>query len=377
MGETQEPTVRKFVVRTPGKLILTGEHAVVYGKLALAASVDLTTEMYLTLHTDRHGSSSFVVYLEDLKFDCSLPLADLQTSNAGNAPNLDLELLDKLKSLIATRVPADTNHTVQMSLLALCFLYCSIVGNSDASFEIRVKSTIPIGAGLGSSAAFSVGSSAVFHLLHYLLSSQGVFVPDLDVINSWAFQCEKMFHATPSGIDNAVCTYGGAVKYKKAVIGSISIPEARILLVNTGVGRQTKLLVEAVRQKRNDFTAIMDPILDSIDQISCKMAEIVQLPPDSSFSAIQELLSTNHWLLASMGVSHPSLDEIHRLARAHGQAGKLTGAGGGGLAYVWLNPNCSDDQVNALQHQLTLGNFTCWPTRLGVKGVHIEELNDD
>lgn len=76
-----------------------------------------------------------------------------------------------------------------------------------------------------------------------------------------------------------------------------------------------------------------------------------------------------------MGVSHPSLDEIHRLARDHGQAGKLTGAGGGGLAYVWLDPKCSEDQVNALQRELTLGNFTCWPTRLGVKGVQIEETH--
>jgi mevalonate kinase len=70
------------------------------------------------------------------------------------------------------------------------------------------------------------------------------------------------------------------------------------------------------------------------------------------------------------------LDEIHRLARAHDQAGKLTGAGGGGLAFVWISPTCSDEQMNALQRQLTLRNYTCWPTRLGVKGVQIEEIAD-
>lgn len=92
---------------------------------------------------------------------------------------------------------------------------------------------------------------------------------------------------------------------------------------------------------------------------------------------VQELLSTNHWLLASLGVSHQSLDEIHRLARAHDQAAKLTGAGGGGLAFIWLDPACSDEQVSALQRELTLGNFICWPTRLGVKGVQIEESSTD
>ena len=84
-----------------------------------------------------------------------------------------------------------------------------------------------------------------------------------------------------------MCTYGGVVKYQKKVIDSIAVPEARILLVNTGVGRQTKLLVEAVRRKRDSFPAIVDPILDSIDQISCKMADIIQQPQNTNYPAIQ------------------------------------------------------------------------------------------
>jgi mevalonate kinase len=142
-------------------------------------------------------------------------------------------------------------------------------------------------AGLGSSAAFSVGSSTVFHLLRHIQSNQNIFVPNLELINNWAFQCEKMFHATPSGIDNAVCTFGGVVKYKKTVIGSVSIPESRVLLVNTGVGRQTKLLVEAVRKRRDEFPVIIDHILDAIDQISCKMVDVIQQPSEANYSTIQ------------------------------------------------------------------------------------------
>jgi mevalonate kinase len=145
MGETQESTIRKFVVKTPGKLILTGEHAVVYGKLALAASVDLTTEFFLALHAHQQHSSSITVFLEDLSFDWSLPLAELPFSCVKMTPDMDLELLERIKSLIENRVPSDTSHTVRMSLVALCFLYCSVVGSSQKSFEIRVKSTIPIG----------------------------------------------------------------------------------------------------------------------------------------------------------------------------------------------------------------------------------------
>lgn len=73
-------------------------------------------------------------------------------------------------------------------------------------------------------------------------------------------------------------------------------------------------------------------------------------------------------------MSHQSLDEIHRLARTHHQAAKLTGAGGGGLAFIWLDPACSDGQLMTLEKELSLKNFICWQTRLGVKGVQIEEV---
>lgn len=287
MGDTEESIDHKFVVRTPGKLILTGEHAVVYGKLALATSVELQTEIFLTLHP-HHPSSSFVVYLEDLEFNWSLPLVDLNISSLKDVSDSSTELLERLKSLIAKSVPPDATQPVRMSLLALCFLYSSIVGGSPRGFELRIKSKIPIGAGLGSSAAFSVGSSTTFHLLcHLLSSSRESFVPNLEMINSWAFQCEKLFHGTPSGIDNAVCTYGGVVKFKKNVTGSIIVPEARILLVNTRVNRQTKQLVEAVRLKRNSFPSIIDPILDSIDEISHYLASVIDKTPNENYSVIQ------------------------------------------------------------------------------------------
>lgn len=288
MGETEKPAERQFVVKTPGKFILTGEHAVVYGKLALASSVDLLTEIFLTLHTGRHPSPSIGVCFEDLQFNWSLPLSELPIANACTVPHLNIELMGQLKVLVANRVPPDTSEPVRMSLVALCFLYCTLIGSSSESFTIRVKSAIPIGAGLGSSAAFSVGSSAAFHLLrHVTLNKAKPFEPNLELINDWAFQCEKMFHATPSGIDNAVCTYGGVVKFKTVVIGSVAVPEARILLVNTGVSRQTKFLIESVRKKRNNFPLIVDPILESIDQISHQVADIVQHPVDGNFSSIQ------------------------------------------------------------------------------------------
>lgn len=85
----------------------------------------------------------------------------------------------------------------------------------------------------------------------------------------------------------------------------------------------------------------------------------------------------NHWLLASLGVSHGSLDDICRIADSHRQASKLTGAGGGGLAFIWLNPKCPEEEIKTLQEELLQKQFISWLTRLGVKGVQVEELPID
>lgn len=284
MGKIEPIANRKFKVRTPGKVILTGEHAVVYGQLALAASVELTTEIFLTLHMP-HNPPVVSFVLEDLIFEWTLPLIELQEIRSSLTS--DGEILSRLRCVLKDRVPHDASQTIRTSLLILCFLYCTIVDHSPTGFEIRIKSTIPMGAGLGSSAAFSVGSSTVFHLLRHLITNNNPFVPNLESINHWAFQCEKVFHATPSGIDNSVCTYGGIVKYQKTVIDNISIPEARILLVNTGVARKTKLLVESVSCRRNNFPSIINPILDSIGQISERIVDVIQQSPDTSYGDIK------------------------------------------------------------------------------------------
>jgi len=280
MAETHESAGgrRQFLVKTPAKLIITGEHAVVYGQLALAASVDLLTEIHVTLH---HPTIS--IHFDDLKFHWTLSVEKLPTASI---PLVAAELVDQLQSIL----PTDADPSVRMSLSALCFLYYSIVRPEPPhrGFEMRVHSSIPIGAGLGSSAAFSVGLSTAFHRMAHSNSSAReaaeLFIPDLESINNWALQCEKMFHATPSGIDNAVCTYGGLVKFQnRKVAGFMNVPEARILLVDTQISRQTKLLVEGVRQKHDRLPAVIDPILEAIGNISHQMVEVMQHPEDTNY----------------------------------------------------------------------------------------------
>lgn len=350
----------QFTVTTPAKIILCGEHSVVYGKLALAASIDLFTHINVTIQP----SSSISIHLDTLNFNWNVSPSDLLQASSQKGP----QLVDHLKQMIDDQV---ADSSVRASLLCICFLYCSLI-TKPTGLTMRIQSAIPVGAGLGSSAALAVAVSAAFHVIQHSTSSDEEFAADEASINRWAFQCEKLFHSTPSGIDNAVCTYGGIVKFQKEVVGSVSIPEARILLVNTQVSRQTKLLVQAVRRKRDLFPSVIDPILDAMDHLSNRLAEVVLQPPESNYESIQELVTLNQCLLASLGVSHPSLDHIHNVAKVHGQAAKLTGAGGGGMAFIWLDPTCDEEKLQNLMTEMERAKYVCWSARLGVKGLRIE-----
>lgn len=234
---------------------------------------------------------------------------------------------------------------------------------------MTVSSDIPIGAGMGSSAAFAVAMSAAVHLIRQMRTNQQNLQLDYDAINMWAFKLERLFHINPSGVDNTVCTKGGFVSFQGGVVQSLStvnLRPPRILIVDTGVTRETSRMVGFVRSRWECQQDVVAPILDAIDAIS---HQISRMPED--YETVRRLLTMNHWLLAALGVSHPTLDSIVQKAAEHGQAAKLTGAGGGGLALIWIDPQATDAAVVTLQQQLKSQGWNSWNARLGVPGVSI------
>ena len=173
-----------FTAKAPGKLILTGEHAVVYGRMALATSLDLYTSIQVTFIPE----PNLKIILEDLnQYSITIPLADLPG------------------------IPSDLEESIRLSLTAVIHVYCGLIRPEarNEGVQFIVKSAIPIGAGLGSSAAFSVAISAACFRLTKNPSDPAEFsLEELEIINGWAFKCEQMFHSTPSGIDNSVSTFG-------------------------------------------------------------------------------------------------------------------------------------------------------------------------
>lgn len=159
-------------------------------------------------------------------------------------------------------------------------------------FNIEFQSQIPIGAGLGSSAAFAVCVAAIFHV-YTLTHSQPNFVKQYvetaskeerelfnNTVSSWAYQSERIMHGTPSGLDNTVCTFGNVVEYTKNPKRFINIAlksPIKIMLVNTGVSRNTSEIVHKVKELKSDHTNVIDSIMDAMGALVDDVVQVITM----------------------------------------------------------------------------------------------------
>ncbi|KAJ1961876.1 Mevalonate kinase, partial [Dipsacomyces acuminosporus] len=284
----------------------------------------------------------------------------------------------------AINVPEGPGRT---AVLTFVYLYACLFPQNlrSSGFTISVRSLLPVGAGLGSSASFNVALSTALLRLTGMLRADELSESDKELVNTWAFRGEQVAHGTPSGIDNSVATYGGFVLFQKGqdTVDLHSRHALRVLITNTLVPKSTKKLVADVRALRDSHPSIVGGILDAIHSISYKAAGLFRGNtgqnggrPNSADaheleSQIQDIIKLNHGLLYALGVSHPSLERIRDLTAARGMASKLTGAGGGGCALTLIPHTTSSDDVGAVSSELAKEGFECYETVVGGPGVAI------
>ncbi|KAM8797632.1 mevalonate kinase [Eudromia elegans] len=377
---------RSVVLSAPGKVILHGEHAVVHGKAALAAALDLRT--FLRLRPG--GGGAVAVRLPGVGVEAAWDLPRLRALRDAFPADFDeskppsAEQLDALREFAG--IAAESSAPESLATLAFLYMCLAIAAKYGdiPSVDIVVWSELPTGAGLGSSAAYSVCVAAA------LLAACGAIAcpptdrasparwteEELSLINSWAFQGERVIHGNPSGVDNAVGTWGGALRYQSGKITSLKrVPTLRILLTNTNVPRSTKVLVAGVKDKILKFPAIMNPVLDSINAISEECQSVLEAMPGNPspeyYPVLEELFDINQHHLNVLGVGHPCLDRLCRVTASHGLHSKLTGAGGGGCGVTLLRPDTSPPAVEAAKRDLRACGFECWETSIGAPGVSL------
>lgn len=125
-----------------------------------------------------------------------------------------------LLAQLTTFVDLGTETNRSQAAIALLYLHSYLTTDPVAThgYDFCVRSNLPVGAGLGSSASYSVCVATALLKINGHLSRSMDSMAQRDLVNQWAFQAEKVIHGNPSGIDNTVSTFGGAVAFKKGAI---------------------------------------------------------------------------------------------------------------------------------------------------------------
>lgn len=363
-----------FVVSAPGKVILFGEHSAVYGKPAIAAALSLRAFL---LAVPSEDPTQIVLEFPDIGLLHKWSVHDIDwdalPANASPGDSLDDSVMTLIESLLST---ANLQHYIACRLFL--YLYVHLCSKHTPGHRFCIRLTLPIGAGLGSSALVAVCMSTALAVLGNRISEpdmglaeqRSVQSADADLIDRWLYMGEMCFHGNPLGIDNAVATHGGAILYVKggARTKVRNFPALHLLLTNTRVPRSTADLVGGVAVRNGKFTKPMAAIIEAMGALAeTAYAEMTALFVDKA--KLAELVDINHGLLVALGVSHPALEKIKMISDTHKLgATKLTGAGGGGCA-ITLVSDGTKEAVERAKAEFEAAGFESYETLLGGKGV--------
>ena len=292
----------------PGKIILVGEHAVVYGRPAVAVPVNQVQAEALV--EDGQEGQGIIIVAADLGLTLTLKQAASD------------------KAL----------HPLEMTVVGV-LEYLGL--GLEQNLTITVRSTIPIARGLGSGAAVSTAivRAVAQHLARELTPEE---------VSSLVFEVERLHHGTPSGIDNTVIARERPVYFVRGDAPvTLQVRKAvSLVIADTGVASPTKEVVDAVREAWRHDRGRYD---DLFDRIAAVVAKVRRAMENGDLEAVGLMMDKNHSLLQEMDVSSPLLDSLVDAARRRGALGaKLSGAGRGGNMIALVSTGTRDAVRRAL-----------------------------
>lgn len=301
----------------PGKVILFGEHAVVYGRPAIAVPVgEVRAKAIITADPLSPPES---VRIQSPATGIDTMLADLPMDHP-----LATVVLNVKSALGVPHLPA-----------------C----------KIRITSTIPIASGLGSSAAVSVA------IIRALSTFLGISITN-ERVSQIAFEVEKLHHGTPSGIDNTVIAYSMPVYFMSGhpiERFAIGIP-ITLVIADSGVSSPTAHTVADVHRAWQKEPQRYEAMFDEIGKLVRAARDAIE---GGSIEKLGALMNENHQILAQMGVSSPELEDLIAAARGAGALGaKLCGGGRGGNMIALAAPQDVASITKALESAGAAGTIS-------------------
>ncbi len=305
-----------------GKVILFGEHAVVYGRPAIA-----------------------------------VPLADLRATACVTALPAASEVVIDARDLHAEYVLS--NPSVPSEGAALQTTVCNALRALGADktrlgLRISVSSQIPIARGMGSGTAVATAMvrALASHFERRLSSGE---------VSALVYETEKLLHGTPSGVDNTVVAYEHPIYYVPGQAPEpLSAGDTLYLLIgDTGVPSQTRVAVLDVQQKWRSARSVYERLFDGVRDVVMAGREALAAGDDRNMG---HLMDRNHALLRKMGVSDPALERLIDAAHDAGALGaKLSGGGRGGVMLALVS---QPDAARVTQALLAAGAMQVYATRL-------------
>ena len=281
------------VASAPAKVILFGEHFVVYDNPALLAAINRRTTAIAGKRDDDK-----IIIKSDIGASAVYTRTGFKILQGGRKAKA---ILDPVHDAIR-RARGERRQS--------------------EGLQVELKSDIPYGIGLGSSAASCVASIAA---VDSLFDSH-----DKNWICDRAMESERIIHKNSSGADCHVSTYGGIMRYskdegyKKIIAGK----QLRLVVSSTGILHSTGSLVERVRKFREANQRKFDGLSEQADGICAKALQAIEL---GNIDTLGQLMTDNQQLLKQIGVSHSKAESLIALSLQAGALGaKITGAGGGG-----------------------------------------------
>lgn len=294
----------------PGKVILLGEHAVVYGHPALAAP---------------------------LTWGVTARAAPAKRVGLGLPPTLTGKGRKLLQAAFARAAGASGNPPVRVTL----------------------ESDLPVSVGLGSSAAVAVATARA------LLHAAGRPTRVRDVLDV-ALEMEREFHATPSGLDHTCSAYGELIRFQRkptAARGTVRVVSSarplKLLIAVVGDRSPTRETVSALRQRIDRWPSRYRRVMEDIGKLADEGAEAIAR---GDLETLGDAMNVNHGLLGALGLSSPRIDALVHLLRSMGALGaKLTGAGGDGGAVIAL---FRDPERAMAQPALARAKIRCFESQI-------------
>lgn len=309
----------KSKASAPGKVILFGEHFVVYGVKAILCAIN----------------KRITVTAEKIEGE--------KISIKSNIGNLELET-------------GKLNSEINSPLKPFYYLANKMLKNENVGIEIIVESDIPLGVGLGSSSACCVAGAAAISRLFKKTSKEEIL--------ALAIEAEKTIFENTSGADCTVCTYGGIMDYdKKNGFHKIeSEPNFHLVIANSNIEHSTESIVEDVRKfKENDeieFSALCK-------NESKLVEDVLELLKENDIKKLGVKVNENQEYLETIGISNEKLRKMIQIGQTQSFGAKITGAGGGGCIYALTNESNLEQTINQFKDK----NYDCFSVKIDFKGL--------